>query len=150
MRNYLSLGFGILVMVLFLVTGIVGTGFQRLAMYFPVTVSGLGFLLSAIYVGLHIRTLRKNPTVVTDESKAEEKEFFFGSVRYLAWFVGYIVLIYVAGILISTAVFLGTFLLFEAKMRWWGALISIVSAIVILNIISSVMNLYWPQSLLGF
>ena len=88
--------------------------------------------------------------VVTDDSKSEEKEYVIGSLRYLLWFVGYIVLIYLAGVLVSTAIFLGTFLLFEAKMRWWGVLISIVSTIVLLNIISSVMNLCWPQSLLGF
>ena len=149
MRNNLSLGFGILIMVLFLITGIAGTGFQRLAMYFPVTVSSLGFVLSAIFVFLNIRQKIKNPAVVTSENETEEKEYFIGSVRYLAWFVGYIVLIYIAGILIATSLFLGAFLFFEAKMRWWGILISVVAALVVLNVISSVMRLYWPQSLLG-
>lgn len=149
MRNNLSLGFGILIMILFLITGISSTAFQRLAMYFPVTVSILGFILTGTYNALQIRNRIKTPVVFSDENKNEEKDYFVGSLRYLAWFVGYIVLIYIAGILISTAVFLGAFLWFEAKMRWWGVLISIFSSLVVLNIISATMKLHWPRNVLG-
>lgn len=149
MQNYFSLGFGIFTMIIFAITGIVGTGFQKLAMYFPVTVSALGFLLSGIYVVLHIRSIIKKTTVAEEATMEEQKKDIYSSFYYMGWFIGYIVLIYVAGIYISSAIFLGTFLFFEAKMRWWGILITVVSCMVLLFTIGRVMHLYWPQSLLG-
>ncbi len=153
MRSYLSLGFGIFVLILFAASGIAATGFQRLAMYYPVTVAGIGTFLSVMYVAQQTRALKTKKTSTTNESSSEhEKEEALpirGSLQYLAWFLGYIVLISITGIIIATVVFLGVFLFFEARMRWWGILISIVSSILVLNIISFAMNLYWPRSLLG-
>ncbi len=147
MYRYLSLGFGIFILLLFVTTGIAGLGFQRLAMYYPVTVSLIGTLLSLIYVIQQVNQLRK-PV----EASREDPDMlpFDKAFVYLAWFIGYILLISVVGLMVSTACYLGVFLYFQAKMRWWGVLISIASALLVLNLISQVMNLYWPRSLLGW
>ena len=143
MYRYLSLGFSIFVLVLFVAAGIAGLGFQRLAMYYPVAVSMLGTLLSLNLVILQVRRFR---APAEDQELLPLRKAFY----YLAWFVGYILLIALAGLMVATAVYLGVFLYVQARMRWWGVLISIVSALLVLNLISRVMNLYWPRSLLGW
>ncbi len=161
MRN-LELGFGIFVLVLFSVAAYTSIGFHRLAMYFPLAVSLLGVILSGVFVGKLLVSRRRHvigesadtdagmvPTDnvdISDDAVSEIRK----ALPYLAWFIGYILLIALAGVVVASAVFLAAFLYREARMRWWGVLISVVSTLVILFTFSGVMRLYWPQNLLGF
>ncbi len=163
MRN-LELGFGAFIFVLFGLAAYTSFGFHRLAMYFPFAVSVIGLILSGVYVLKLVVTRRRvdaessssesGAGPVGPESTAEFSGDAVSEIRkalpYLAWFIGYILLISLVGVVVASALFLAAFLLREARMRWWGVLISVVSTLVILFAFSSVMRLYWPRNLLGF
>ena len=152
MRN-LELGFGIFIFVLFSFAAYTSMSFHRLAMYFPFAVSVLGVILSGFYVGKLLIKRRRQTSSAAGEPAAEISTDAASEIRkalpYLAWFIGYILLIALAGIVVASAIFLAAFLYREARMRWWGVLISVVSTLVILFTFSGVMRLYWPRNLLG-
>lgn len=160
----LKLGFGVFVLIVFSLAAYTSMGFHRLAMYFPFAVSVLGVVLSGAYVGTlvlaRIRGVTGKPvhadkdtvlggtiegTIEVPDAASEIRK----ALPYLAWFIGYILLIALAGIVVASALFLAAFLYREARMRWWGVLISVVSTLVVLYTFSGVMRLYWPRNLFG-
>lgn len=156
----LKLGFGVFVFIVFSLAAYTSIGFHRLAMYFPFAVSVLGVVLSGVYVGTlllsRIRGVAEKPldpdkATVLDESMEipDAVSEIRKALPYLAWFIGYILLIALAGIVVASALFLAAFLYREARMRWWGVLISVVSTLVVLYTFSGVMRLYWPRNLFG-
>ena len=159
----LSIGFSLVLLVVFVAGAVVSTGFQHLARYYPLAAMVAGALLTAIHLAFEVRRLRQGvPERVTSQGPpiaegavagGEPTDGDLADVRaalpYLGWFLGYVAVIALVGIVYGTVVFLGTFLLLVARMRWWAVLVSVLVAVLLLNVISDVMNLYWPQSLTG-
>lgn len=148
----LKLGFGILLFVLFSGAAYTSIGFHRLAMYFPFAVSVIGVILSGVYVGKLIFTRRQGQAGPSSETAVDSIDAVTEvrkALPYLAWFLGYILLISLAGIVAASVVFLAAFLYREARMRWWGVVVSITSTLVLLLAFSRIMRLYWPRNLLG-
>ncbi len=141
----LSYGFGICVFVIFSAAAYASTGFHRLAMYFPFAVALGGAVLSAIYLITLALEERQSRLPENKEGLAEMRR----ALVYLGWFLGYILLIAIAGLVVASVVFLAAFLYREARMRWWGVLISVAGTLLVLFTISGVMRLYWPRNLLG-
>jgi hypothetical protein len=156
----LKLGFGVALFVVFSLAAYTSMGFHRLAMYFPFAVSVLGVVLSGAYVGKLLFARIRGGTEISVHAATDtvldgtmEVPDAVSEIRkalpYLAWFIGYILLIALAGIVVASALFLAAFLYREARMRWWGVLISVVSTLVVLYTFSGVMRLYWPRNLFG-
>lgn len=141
----LRIGFGTLIFVMFVSAFFASLGFHRLAMYYPVTASGLGAILSGIYVVQQILAARRAAPQPTSPEGATLRK----AIPYIGWFVGYVVLIRLLGIHIATAIFLGSFLLRVARMRKLGVAISMTAAVVLLHLFGNLMNLHWPANLLG-
>ena len=85
-----------------------------------------------------------------EQSGSMEETGIRRTLPYLGWFVGYVVLIRVVGIFVATALFLWMFLYLQARMRWWGILISVVVVVGFLQLMGDFMDLHWPASFLGW
>ncbi|WP_353625755.1 tripartite tricarboxylate transporter TctB family protein [Bacillus sp. JCM 19041] len=117
--------------------------FSRLAQFFPLYVSVAGTGFCGIYLILLIVRYKR-------ESRAEEERLsFLKPLSYIGWIVGYIGLIYIAGMLIATTVFLFAFLLLESNMTWIRSAVSVVCVLVLISAASALLGVYWPTNLLG-
>ncbi len=172
----LSIGFGVALLIMFVAAFIVSMDFHRLARYYPLVASGLGVLLSILFLiqesraavaasrsgripvsgnraeqNLPKQDAEQARAIIEDEDELlSEGAGIAKTLPYLGWFVGYVALIRVFGIFVATAMFLGAFLGLQARMRWWGVLISMTVVIALLYAMGDVMSLHWPASLVGW
>ncbi|WP_059103066.1 hypothetical protein [Shouchella shacheensis] len=139
--NVLFTGF---LFVLFSLAALSALEFSRLAQFFPLYVSVAGAAFSGIYFVMQLICYLR----IRDE---EGKNFFFFGkpFRYIAWFLGYLVLIYLSGLLVATTVFLFTFLILESKVTFLKTSFSVAAVLGMLSIASSLLGIYWPQNVLG-
>jgi hypothetical protein len=119
--------------------------FSRLAKFFPLYITIAGAILCFIYTIVQIRTIIKEEGLPEVLKKLQFKT----PLKYLGWLLGYVVLVYIVGLLVATGIFLATFLFFESKFTIVKTAISISTVIVCLIVFSNIMNLFWPRSLLG-
>lgn len=139
-----TLIFSSLILMLFVWMTFEASQFANLARYFPQYIALLGGVLSLWSVILQIRNIWKQRGV-----QKKEVLQLMGSLKYIAWIVGYIGLIYIVGFMVATGVFLTTFLMIEAKFNIIRTLTATVVVLLLLTVFSDVMNLYWPTNLLG-
>ena len=86
------------------------------------------------------------------ETSAEERAEYIQilkPLRYIAWVLAYLLLIYVFGFIIATAVFLFVFLIYESRMKVMQSLLSMAITLVVVTYLSAAINIEWPASLLG-
>lgn len=158
----LRLGLTIAVAVLFAAMAWEATEFQTLARYFPqaITVAGGVFaVLSALFDVARILSPHRRASddsggsdalAMDVEETGDNASFQRNVLRalyYLAWFIGYGVLISLVGILIASAIFLVLFLKIEAHAKWRLVLICTASMVVLLYLTASVLSLHWPTPL---
>lgn len=143
-KNLLDLVFTGFLFVIFSLAAVGALEFSRLAQFFPLYVSVAGAVFSGIYLLKQLIQFLRTRT-------EEEREIisFTKPLRYIAWFLGYIGLIYVSGLLVATAVFLFTFLIVESKMTVLKTSLSVVAVLGLVSIVSSLLGIYWPQNILG-
>lgn len=134
-----------LMFLLFTFAWIEALTFTRLAQFFPLYISLAGSTLSLVYF---LKTLVEYKKETTAEERAEHI-LILRPLRYIAWVIGYLLLIYVFGFLISTAVFLFVFLIYESRMKVMGSLLSMAITLVVVTYLSAAINIEWPVSLLG-
>lgn len=157
--SWLRLVFGVLIVALFAYVYVAAQDFASLARVFPATVGAIGTLLAAGGVILDIVKVRRTGTCVpvrgsdttaTLGSPEPEvrRESLRAVLRYLAWLLGFVVVIYFAGVVVGVATFLAGFLHLEAKFRWWQTLIGVVATVAALLYIGDLMNLRWPPNVL--
>lgn len=119
---------------------VMALGFPDRASYFPLAVSGAGALMVATVLVTDLRDLARHGRAPVDRTQARR------SARYLLWIAGYLVVIFIAGLMGATAIFLATFLRLEARLRWWVIGVCIAATLTALYVISLVLNLAWPLS----
>ena len=83
-----------------------------------------------------------------DDADAAAARHFRLTAYYAAWCVGYVLAIWVLGLILATAGFLFLFLRREARMSLRACGLSIAVVLVVLTVMSEFMNLHWPSSLL--
>ena len=76
-------------------------------------------------------------------------KIYHAALKYLLIIIGFLVLIYIFGIFVGTAIYLFCFLYFETKFGLVKSIISVAIVIGFIMIFGDVMNLYWPKSLLN-
>jgi hypothetical protein len=144
-KEKVSLIFSTLLFLMFSWMAWEAISFKQLARYFPLYIAIGGAILTLIDIFKKIIKLRKQ----RQESKEPLHENLAEVIKYILWFVGYLVVIYVAGLVLATAIFLAAFLLIEAKLSFIKIGISVGSVLIAIMVFDSVMKLYWPRSLLG-
>lgn len=142
-KDLLNIWFTVFLLLLFGTAAISALEFSRLAQFFPLYVSGAGTAFCGIYLILLIVRYKR------DNCAEEERISFLKPLTYIGWIVGYIGLIYLAGMLIATTVFLFAFLLLESKMTWIRSALSVVCVLLLISAASALLGVYWPTNLLG-
>jgi hypothetical protein len=80
-----------------------------------------------------------------------EEEFRFGrAMYYFAWVIGYIGVIYLAGFLVGTVVFLAAYFLFQERTSKRFAVIAVASTAICLVGLDRLVDFGWPEGLLGW
>lgn len=158
------IAFDALVILIFAAVLIVSLKYKELASYAPLVVGGLGLLLSVGILAMDMRNHISRENDLTpyafyeDMGDVQEKadsvsvaiptaSRLWGGLRYMAWYCSYALLIYVVGIYVATALFLGLFLIIEDG-SWRAALVGLASGILVISILGSALALEWPESLL--
>jgi beta-lactamase regulating signal transducer with metallopeptidase domain len=157
----LRFGFDVLIIALFGATAYMSLDFRELAQYMPLYISLLALILAFTNLIVDLVRWRATGTAVGSDTIAtaalreddpeeagEVRATFARVVRYLGWVLGYVLLIWVIGLVPATAVFLVAFLVIEARMRLVLIAIGTVLTLAALMGISELMNLFWPPSLL--
>jgi hypothetical protein len=130
----------VFMLLVFVVALVMALDFPDRASYFPLAVSGAGALVVVTTTMSDILTLGRHGRLPVDRTQARR------SARYLLWIAGYLVLIFIAGLMGATAIFLAAFLRLEAGLRWWVIGVCIAAMLTGLYIISFALNLAWPVS----
>lgn len=117
--------------------------FAELASFFPFYVSLFGLLIGVIQLIISVVKLGRK----TSSDQTEEDVNILGSLKYMGWVIGYIVLIIVIGFLPATVVFLAAFLFIVSKMKWYKIILSIVLTLTVIALISNMLTIYWPTGI---
>lgn len=146
-----------LLVLLAVFSGVVGgsLGFPPRARIYPLFVGVLGVLLSL--AGLWTLARRQPPGPETAEvsgtsghpagSGAQSLRAAFGSiVPYLAWLLGYFVLMRLVGLVLASGVFVTLFLRREGDVAWAPAIGALVAVCAFLLAVGSLFGLHWPLS----
>lgn len=157
----IRLGFDVAVLALFIGAAVEALDFRDRARYMPLYGSVFAAVLATGNLVVDVLRWRRLgtavagdalPTAAVTEDDTDEGgtagQALAGAAYYLGWVVGYIALIWVAGLIPATVVFLAGFLTFVARARWVLVVVGTATTVVALIAISEVMNLYWPSSLL--
>lgn len=139
--------FSLLVFGMFCWAAVEAQNFRELARFFPFYIAVIGALLTFIDLVIRVIKMVRNKEKVA----APLHENLPAALKYLLIIISFLVLIYIFGIFIGTAIYLFAFLYFETKLGLLKSIISVAVVVVGVMIFGDVMNLYWPQSLLdGF
>ncbi|CEI82504.1 hypothetical protein J18TS1_29210 [Oceanobacillus oncorhynchi subsp. incaldanensis] len=145
-KDYLNLIFSGFLFSLFTFTLIEALTFSKLAQFFPLYISVAGVILTFVYFIAQVFTIYK-------QQKKEENQTILPllqPLKYIGWVIGYLLLIFIGGLLLATVIFLFTFLIFESKMKLLSAGISVVFVLICVSLLSSALDIYWPTNLIGF
>lgn len=140
-KELLNIFFTAFLVFVFAYAAVDALTFSRLAQFFPLYISSAGALLTSIYLVFTIIQYKK--------SKGYTPFSFRKPLRYIAWFLGFLLTIYVFGLMISTILFLSLFLIIESKMSAIKSMISVGVTIGALLAASHLLGIYWPTNLLG-
>lgn len=155
----LRLGFDAAVAVLFAVTAYQSLDFDELARMFPLSISIGAVLLALVNFSADFLRWRRMGSAVSDDVAetavlTDDREGIArglaNALRYLSWFVGYVALIWLVGLLVATVVFLGAFLVVEARARLWLIMVGPVVAVIGLVALTTAMNLELPDHFIHF
>lgn len=143
-KEKLSIVFSLLVIALFCWAALEAQQFRELARFFPFYISIMGAII--VFAELLLQIRRQNRSI---KLKRPIHENLPMALKYLLVIIGFLVLIYIFGIFVGTAIYLFGFLYFETKFGLVKSIISVVIVVAVIMFFGNVMNLYWPKSLLN-
>lgn len=154
-RPWAGAWLSVVVLVICAVAFAIATGFvPATTRYFPVIVSAACILVAL--ANLAQRALETRRARGAADAKAESlkggainqaNESPMAILRYAAWFFGYLVGIWLIGLIVASGIFVAAFLWREAKLRWWPALLSGAIVIGLVILAAEVFLIRWPSSL---
>lgn len=151
--TWLRLGFLVFWLVVFVGAAFVARQHPPAVGRFPFYVSLAGVLLVLLDAILFIRNPSKAVKDDTGDLKAAEGQDDAASLRralkYMAWMASLLVMIRLIPYGVATALFVVAFYRIEAKTSWRTALFAALVATIVILILSSVLALRWPESLLS-
>lgn len=124
-------------------------GFPRLARIFPYTiaVAALTLCLAEVARVLYSWWRGKAPPDAADSPGLVKQ--LPAALPYLLWIGGYYLAIAMFGFIIASALFVFAFVTIVGKLRWPYAMVGTALLLAGMLLMGDVMNLYWPQGLLG-
>jgi len=144
-KDIANIIFSAFLFLLFTLAMVEALTFSQLAQFFPLYISIAGSALSLIYLITQLITFYKQKAAQGEQIKLP----ILKPLRYIGWVLGYLLLIYIGGLLLATAIFLFIFLIFESKMTFLQTSISVIVVLVGVSVLSSALNIYWPTNILG-
>ncbi|GGJ76434.1 tripartite tricarboxylate transporter TctB family protein [Virgibacillus salexigens] len=142
-KQTLNVIFTFCIFIVFVWAAVTALTFSRLAQFFPLYVSIVGSILSGIYLVREVVKIIKQK-----EQDSHPKVLIVKPIIYTGWIVGYVITIYLVGLFVASTIYLIAFLLVESKFTFIKALYSTGIALVIITVLSNLLNIAWPQSVL--
>jgi hypothetical protein len=142
-KDKLSLIFSSAIFLLFSWMAWEALNFKELARFFPQYIAIGAAILAFIDIFIKIRKLLKGKQ---DHDPLHEN--MAAVVKYIVWIISYLIMIYLVGLVLATAIFLTVFLTVEAKLGLIKTGISVGVVLIVIMVFGDVMKLYWPRSLL--
>ncbi|WP_101845166.1 tripartite tricarboxylate transporter TctB family protein [Halobacillus sp. Marseille-P3879] len=142
-KQTLNLIFTFCIFIVFVWGAFTALTFSRLAQFFPLYVSIAGSIVSGIYLVKEVIKIRKQK-----DQGSHPKVLIIKPIIYTGWIVGYVITISLVGLFIASTIYLISFLLIESKFPFFKALYSTGIALVIITVLSNLLNIAWPQSVL--
>lgn len=145
-RKLGSILFTICLMLVFSYTAWEASSFNRLAQFFPYYLS----IIAAFCC--FISGLTQIIVLIKERKKGQSKDIlqFLAPLRYIGWIFGYVLLIYLVGLMVATGIYLMLFLIIESKIKVWKSLATTVFVLIALSVFSGYLNLYWPSNIMGW
>jgi hypothetical protein len=85
-----------------------------------------------------------------DVAEPETEYTHLRAVRFLVWLYVYAGAVYLIGLIVASALFVGTFLLIEGRVKWYWALVGMFVPVVGIFALQEILTLPWPSSVLGW
>ncbi len=151
--TWLRLGFLAFWLLLFVGAAIVAGGHPPAVGRFPFYVSVVGALLVAIDAVLFLRNPSRLGQDDSGDLKAAEGQddgrSLLRALKYMAWMASLLVMIRLVPYAIATAFFVAAFYRSEVKTSWRAAVTAAIIAATVIVLLSTVLALRWPESLIG-
>lgn len=142
-KSHASLLFLSVCFIAFLWLAIEANSFPAQARHFPFYIAVLAGVLTLIALVQQIIEVRKS----------QSNELFHENIgrvlRYMGWIIGFIVAIYLIGLILAAVLYLLLFLFIEAKIGILKTIAFTAVTITAMFLITNFMDLNWPSSLLN-
>ena len=145
-KSKYSLLFSISVFLVLIWMAWEATRFQKIASYFPLYIALFAIVLIVINLIMQIKDMIKN----TDDEEKLTMQMTIPVIKYILWFVGYLVLMLFVGFLIGTVIFLFLFLVIESRIKLFTSIFIVAVTIAAVIHLGRVMDLKWPTGMIGF
>ncbi|MFG6150320.1 tripartite tricarboxylate transporter TctB family protein [Halobacillus sp. B23F22_1] len=142
-KQTLNVIFTFCIFIVFIWGAFTALTFSRLAQFFPLYVSIAGSIVSGIYLVKEVIKIRKQK-----DQGSHPKVLIIKPIIYTGWIVGYVITISLVGLFVASTIYLISFLLIESKFTFFKALYSTGIALVLITVLSNLLNIAWPQSVL--
>ena len=153
----LRLGFSVFLIVLFSYTLWQSIGFPPQAGIFPMVSSAVALVLTIVTLVIDTAKWRREGSAVGDDAPATASTaayepgtpigyVFARAARYASWLLGYLLLMFLIGVVAAAAVFVTVFLAIEANVRWRYLWLAPVAVVALLLTLANAVNLFWPYA----
>ncbi|HWL97763.1 MAG TPA: tripartite tricarboxylate transporter permease [Nocardioidaceae bacterium] len=130
-------------LALFLAAFVAAQSFSPNAQLVPALVTGIGTALAVAVLVVEVRKVRRGAVTTEVEADAWRQEVRWVAHAF-AWLVGFVVLVYVLGLLLAAVVFVPVFLWRVAELRPRSIVIYTVSVVVVLITLQQVADIALP------
>lgn len=134
---------------------IASLSFRPLAAYFPIAAAGMVLFFAGLQFVMYLRAYMAQRPLIVQTTETVSPIHGLGltglltSMRYVLWFVGFLVLMAVFGALVSAGVFVTAFIRHEAKWKWSGAVTAGILVVMAVAVMIRGLGLDAPPVALG-
>ena len=120
--------------------------FPESARRFPLVVS----VISALFVVIQLVKvwLKKDSSDASENPKtvlSQGRKI----IPYIIWILGFYLVIFLVGFVIASGIFVFSFLLTQAKLRWYMALLATVLVVAAILFLGDLLSLKWPLGIIS-
>lgn len=128
-------------LAVFVAAFLLAQDFSERARLVPALVSVLGAVLALVVLVIEVR--KRTATDRGTDSAAWREELGWVAAAF-GWLIGFVVLVYVLGMLLAAVVFVPVFLWRVAQMAWWRIAVYTVAVVAVLVVLEQVADIALP------